>query len=235
MNTTPQLDIHDMVEELTRTHTHREPYLRRTNGTTWTAGHVTNVPALINQLLGATPASQGSDSGSTSFGSRPAARIEAIDTLMLIDDEASRWVRDLGEDDPGDTLDKATGRPIRGSGTRACITMLHGLHASAEHCGSDRGTRGCCTKHSIEHAVRRWWHQARIASGWDSPSWRPNNTCPVCEQRQSLRVNLIAQTAMCIECREVWTPEEIGLLAEWIRAENADLDDDQDTPLAEGA
>lgn len=216
--TTNPLDIHDLVEDLTRTHTHREPYVIREAGTTWTKGHVTTVPALVHQLVGATPASSGSESGATSAKSKPAARIESIDTLMLIDHEASTWVKRLGEDDPGDTHDRTTGLPVLGSGTIACITLLHGLHASQDD----------STRRRIEHDVRRWWHQARIASGWDSPSWRPNNTCPVCEQRRTLRVNLSTSSAMCVECREVWDETTIGLLAEHIRGENADHDDDVD-------
>src|SRR5688572_10222609 len=100
---TDHRDIHDHVTELTRSHAHRERYEIREGLTLWTKDHITDVPSLINQLLEAQPASQGSDSGGNTFASRPAARIEALDTIMLIDDEASRWLKKLGEDDPGDT------------------------------------------------------------------------------------------------------------------------------------
>lgn len=228
MTARPEPDIHDHVNELTRTHTHRERYEIRNGLEVWTRDHTTTVPALILQLLESSPASQASDNGSASFGSRPAARIEALDTVMLIDDEASRWLRRLGEDDPGDKLDKTTGQHVAGSGTIACIRLLHGLHASATPCSRTRG-RDCCTAHHIEHDIRRWWHQARITSGWDSPAWRPDNTCPVCDVRRSLRVNLGLQTAMCVECREVWDQTTIGLLAEHIRAENLEDDVTEDT------
>lgn len=231
MNSTEHYDIHDYVSELTTQHTHRERYEIREGATLWTKNHVTMVPSLISQLLGATPAGSGEESGSGTASSRPAARIEAIDTVMLIDDEASRWIKKLGEDDPGDTLDTITGHHIAGSGTIACIVRLHALHASAKSCDRVRGKQDCCTRHHIEHDIRRWWHQARIVSGWDSPAWRPDNSCPVCEQRRSLRVNLNSQTAVCVECRSLWTTEEIGLLAEWIRTENVE----DDTPADEGA
>lgn len=235
MNLQPILDIHDLIEELTRTHSHREPYIRDRNntGTRVTLGHVTTVPSLVHQLLNASPASSGEESGSAPV-SRPAARIEAIDTLMLIDDEAARWVSRLGEDDPGDTLDPHTLRPIPGSGTIACLRRVHALHAGLTPC--DHPRHSCCRAHTIEHDVRRWWHQARIISGWDSAAWRPDNTCPVCEQRRSLRVNVIMQTAVCVECREVWTSESIGLLAEHIRAENhEDQEQVDDTTGTRGA
>lgn len=222
MSTGP--DIHDHVNELTRTHTHRERYEVRNGLETWTKDHVTQAPALIMQLVGTHQTNTREETGSTAFGSKPAARLEALDTVMLIDDEASRWLRRLGEDDPGDKLDPKTGRHIAGTGTIACIQLLHGIHASATACHRKSG-RDCCTAHHIEHDIRRWWHQARIVSGWDSPAWRPDNTCPVCEANRSLRVNLNSQTAMCVECREVWDSTAIGLLAEHIRAENSETDD----------
>lgn len=218
-------DIHDYANELTRTHTHRERYQTRVGLELWTQDHVTSVPALVHQLLEAHPASQASDGGSTSFGSRPAARIEALDTIMLIDDEATRWLARLGANDPNERLDPRTKLPIptvratTGQATINVINRLHGLHASQDP----------KTQKAIEADMRRWWHQARIISGWDSPAWRPDNTCPVCETRRSLRINLTSHTGMCVECRSLWTTEEIGLLAEWIRLENAE----DDTP-AEG-
>lgn len=220
-----RLDIHDWVEELTRDHSHREPYVRRNGGVTWTAGHVTRVPPLVLQLLGAMPASSGATSG-TKPGSRPAARIEAIDTVMLIDDEAERWYARLHRDAPGGSHDPRTGRTVPGSATLARISGLHGLHASLDRCDSatprrnEAGAVRCCFRHRLEHDMQRWWHQARIVTGWDSPAYRPFNTCPVCEQRGGLRVNLEMQAALCIECRSIWASDEIGVLAEHIRVEN---------------
>lgn len=195
------LDIHDMVEQLVSSHTHREPYAHR-NGTQLAIfTHLTMVPPLIDQLDDHDTGAKGDVGGSAGYSSRPAASIECIDTLMFIDDEAARWVRKLGEDDPGDT--------------KACIRRVHALHASQD----------AATKADIERAVKRWWSQARITSGWDSPAWRPDNTCPVCEVRRSLRIKLADQMGFCVECRSLWTTEEIGLLADWIRLENAEDED----------
>lgn len=224
-----QPDIHDMVRELTTKHTHSEPYTVDEDGERWTKRHPTTVPALVHQLLGAAPSGSKTESGSTTGKSKPAARIEAIDTLMLIDDEAARWIRVLGHDDPGDTFDHATERGIPGSGTIACLNMLHGLHASVDHCEREHGRRDdygawCCTAHHIEHDLRRWWHQARIITGWDLPAYRPYNSCPVCERRGGLRINITINAGLCVECRSIWeesgTP--LGLLAEHIRAENGE-------------
>lgn len=206
---TNHLDIHDYVEQLTQTHTHREPYQHRNGLTLQVFTHLTMVPPLIDQLDDTTDVgSKGDVGGSNGYTSRPAASLECIDTLMFIDDEAARWVRKLGEDDPGDT--------------KACIRRVHALHAS-----QDAKTRA-----DIERAIRRWWSQARITSGWDSPAWRPDNTCPVCEVRRSLRIKLADQMAYCTDCRSLWSPEEIGLLADWIRLENAE---DDEAPTEEEA
>lgn len=232
----PEPDIHGMFDELTRPHTHRETYTTHRGLTTITVGHLTRVPSLVHQLLTAGGTTNGTgELAGAAYQSRPAARIEALDTVMVIDDQAAAWVRRLGEDDPGDTLDPRTDQPVRGSGTIACLRLLHGLHASAPHCGRAKGRRNldaiwthdnphgwCCLRHWLEHDVRRWWHQARIITGWDLPPARPFNTCPVCEHRGGLRVNLQLPAAVCIECLSIWDGDSIGVLAEHIRAENGD-------------
>jgi hypothetical protein len=198
--TLSRYDIHDHVEQLVTSHTHREPYSHRVGTQLATFTHLTMVPPLIDQLDNPDAGTKGDVGGGSGYSSRPAASIEALDTLMFIDDEAARWVRKLGEDDQGDT--------------KACIRRVHALHASQD----------AATRADIERAVKRWWSQARITSGWDSPAWRPDNTCPVCEQRRSLRIKLGDQMGFCVECRSMWDPTEIGLLADWIRLENAEDD-----------
>lgn len=207
--TTLALDIHDLVDELTRDHTHREPYTVRTGVTLWTKNHLTSVPSLIDQLQQATASSTG-EGGAGGYASRPAAHLESLDTLIHIDLAAGRWIRDLGEDD-------------HHTDTKATVRQLHALHASAPTCTRAHAGRGdCCTAHAIEADVRRWWTQARIVTGWDSPAWRPDNTCPACTKRGTLRVRFAAQAGLCIDCRTTWGPDVIGLLADHIRLENQD-------------
>lgn len=86
----------------------------------------------------------------------------------------------------------------------------------------------CCTAHHIEHDVRYWWRQARIIAGWDSPTYRPFATCPACTARGGLRINLSTHTAVCVDCRTVWEPTSIGLLAEHVRQERGEGLDDPD-------
>jgi hypothetical protein len=205
-------DIHQVIRQLTQWYTHREPYTHEANGTTWTSHHITQVPPLITQLTQAKPAPTGDLTGAGPR-SRPAANIEALDTYTHIDIQAARWVRELGEDDPSDTI--------------ACITKLYSLAASAHHCGYTKATIEdrkvtCCAVHNIERDIRHWWTQARIVSGWDTPAWAPNNTCPMCSERRTLRIRPDDQTGMCTGCRETWDRSNIGLLAEHVRQENGD-------------
>lgn len=205
-------DVHTIVTQLTRWHTNRQPYTHENNGTTWETWHVTTVPPLITQLKDAEVTKSGELTGSDAK-SKPACHIEALDTLAYIDLAAAAWVRDLGEDDPGDTI--------------ACIRKLYGLARSAQFCGKGRPTvenrkATCCTVHAIERDMRSWWTQARIVSGWDTLPWRPNNTCPMCAERRSLRIRSDDKTALCVTCRETWDASNIGLLAEHVRQENGE-------------
>ncbi|WP_157432593.1 hypothetical protein [Aeromicrobium sp. Root472D3] len=59
-----------------------------------------------------------------------------------------------------------------------------------------------------------------MLTGWDSPAWRPNNTCPLCGVKGGLRIRLDHHTGTCMDCRQTWDPSTIGLLADHIRVEN---------------
>lgn len=192
-----------MITELTSHHSHREHYYleARGGGRARPKDHSTMVPPLLVQLLSAPVVSAALLSDSPmhgSYGSRPTARVEALDCLVRIDMEASRWLRDLGQDDPVDTI-----RVVR---------QLGGLLLS----------QPLVTRRELERDVRRWWTQARIVTGWDSPAWRPDNTCPLCSVRGGLRVKVADETALCIECGQTWTPGQIGLLADHILSENGE-------------
>lgn len=190
------MELTDYIQELTQPHTHTEPITSRINGVWHTVPHTTRVPALIHQLDYATPSGKGEeDRAGSAFESRPAAALEALDTLVRIDLAAARWIRDMGEDDPGDTV--------------ACLRKLHGLTQSAHP----------VTRREVERDARRWWTQARVVTGWDSPAWRPDNTCPMCDERGTLRVRLAEQIGFCTDCHETWDHASIGLLADHIRAE----------------
>lgn len=271
-------DLQAMVDELILEHNHDEPYVPDRNGVAprFVARHRAKVPSLIDQLLDPVPGGSGELSGATA-GSRPAVRVEALDTISLIADEAGEWIDQLGGVIPADRIDAADstrgGRVLpvlRGSGAKRALVVLRALHAGLS--GEDRCSRSagirvtvepvhdeacdlgedcmcpasesdskdsplrrqwCCTAHHVEADVRAWWRQARIISGWDSPTYRPRATCPVCSKRSGLRINLGAHTGVCVECRTVWEPTTIGLLAEHIRREVEGVDDEPDDVLDE--
>jgi hypothetical protein len=195
-------DIHTMIAQLTRTHTIGTPY-DTDDGTRF---HYVRVPALLAQLENAEPTSSGDKApgGGGGAKSQPPSHIEALDTIHHIDRQAAAWVRALGDDDPATTL--------------GCVIRVGALYPA-----QDDNTRD-----QIIRDVRNWWTQARVVTGLDEPSWRPDNTCPLCGTRGTLRVNRVTLSAVCIEgqCREVWTEETISLLAEHIKLENRENEND---------
>ncbi len=209
------MTVHDYLADLTRPHMHAEPVTQTYGLTTVTTRHRTKVPPLLVQLESVDWTDSGSTRSGTGFESRPAVPLEALQALVAIDIEAARWVRDLGEDDPGDTLE--------------CVRLLNGLVASASWCGRAGARRDettkqvtCCTRHAIEADARRWWTRARIVTGWDTPAWRPDNTCPECSVRGSLRIRLEQRSGLCVECETTWGAEDYQVLADHVRRESAE-------------
>jgi hypothetical protein len=189
----------DYIRDLVDSHTNIELYTVRDRGQWLTRRHATTAPALLDQLwandVPSTAAEEGPRAG---YSSKPAARLDALDTAARIDLEVARWITDLGEDPALDT--------------KAALRQLHGLLQSAEE----------PAQREIRLDVRRWWIRARIVTGWDSPAWTPDNTCPQCGERGTLRVRLADHVAACVEdvCRATWDESTIGLLADHIRAES---------------
>jgi hypothetical protein len=237
------LDVLDMVAELTRPHHHAEAYAVRVGSTVFGRRHQTRVPSLIQQLVQSEPSSQGGLSGG--YESR-VLWAEGQEAWARIDQEAARWVRELGEDDPGDDLRvvrRLVGpagpacerclhrscaavrrgvtlvrRPVPGSGTAACIRLLGSLLPSADRC-KRRGGKDCCTAHSVEHDIRRWYAQARVMTGFESRPWIPDGSCPVCGIRGALRIRLEDRSAVCSKCHETWDASSYQQLAQHVRTE----------------
>ena len=224
MTMTPELDIHDMIRELTAEHSQREPY--EWQEATWNGQafipkgpkinktHWNKVPALIHQLEGARDilGSEGEEGGRGAPTSKPATRLEAIDMLALINRETAAWLTTLGATTiPTDTIRR--------------LLRLNGLHPSTQGDERDR----------LEHDVKSWWHQARIVTGWDMPAFKPKGaTCPACEAKDTLRVKL--DGALCVEakCRARWDASQVGLLGEHVRIELERLAADKAARAKEG-
>lgn len=203
MNDRQRMSLADYVHELTRPYQHTEHIQTRGRDGTWYGhNHTVAVPSLLQQLWdNDTPSGAAEEGPRPGYQSKPAARLDALDTAARIDIEASRWITDLG-DQP------------RTTNTADLILQLHGLQASS----ADEQRR------EIGRDVRRWWIRARIVTGWDSPAWTPDATCPQCGVRGTLRIRLADHIGMCTkdECRAVWGEETIGILADHIRVETSE-------------
>jgi hypothetical protein len=195
------MQLVDYIRELTEEHSHAEHYQVQRGHTWYGRNHVTKVPPLIAQLWANDLPSQSTETGMRpGFASKPAARLDALDAAARIDHDAQRWVLALG------------GRVEAIADSIDLVRRLNGLAAS-----TDPATRA-----DITRDVRSWWTQARIVTGWDSPAWAPDNTCPQCGERGTLKVRLAEGIGMCTNdaCRVTWDTATIGLLADHIRAES---------------
>jgi hypothetical protein len=209
---TTRPDLHQLVTELTRPHTHRVIVDHDDHGTTV---HQVDVAALIDQLDSAT-SSKGDANGAGGYESRPAASVEALDVLIAIDHEASAWVRRLRHDDPGST--------------KAVVRLVGSLYPSAGNCGNTKPARDdkrritCCARHQIAAAIRSWHTRAAIVTGWTGRAFAPNNTCTQCSKRRTLRIAVEDETAFCVSCHATWGDETtpISLLAEHIKTETGE-------------
>lgn len=184
----------DHVRDLTRWHTEHQPPTHDTKA------HSIRVPPLLTQLAASDIPSKAAGGDTTpGYESKPAARLDAIDALADVTNGTTSWVTLLGH------------KP-RTTGTVDLVLQLHGLLPQADPTQREK----------IEADIRHWWTLARIVTGWDAASWRPDNTCPSCGVLRSLRVKLLDRIALCTECKVTWNAGTIGLLAEHIRRESAE-------------
>lgn len=205
---TPLERITAAVDELIEPRTHREalapgeaPKSART-GKTIHGAVLTHVPSLLDQLDHVPPGG-GVERGQRIPGSRPQAHLDALDTLIEIDHESARAILDLGGTDRGTTE----------ANLRALIGLATG------HPDDDIK--------DLSYTAWAWRTRAAVITGWELPARTPNNTCPVCDHRGTLRVRVDTSTGtgtgFCLNCRTAWDEQQIGLLAEHIRYENSDL------------
>lgn len=207
---TPLERLADAVDELTRPHTHREPLLpdmapiSARTGKTLHGAVISEVLSLLDQLERSTMPGSGPDPvfGHAAPGSMPAASMEALDALNAIDREARRTLAYIG------------GRP------RAALD--HTLRALI----GASSLRGDQVQRDVAQEADRWVSRAKSVTGWETAPFKPDNTCPLCERRHSLRIRTLTATdvhASCVGCGEVWTPQTIGLLIAHIRWENREV------------
>jgi hypothetical protein len=207
--TTRRPDLHQMIRELTQPTQHREPYLRKRKP----RYHTTHNPPLLVQLdESALPSNNRTDGAGTIAGSRPTANVDAIDTARRINHDATAWLAHYDWIINSNT--EHFTREMRHWWTNDgdIIDRVRRLAPIARH------------DPNLAHDIQRWWTWARITTGWDQPAWKPDNTCPLCARRGTLRIRLADKLATCIDdtCRATWDEATIGLLADHIRTENGE-------------
>ncbi len=74
---------------------------------------------------------------------------------------------------------------------------------------------------ALTATVTSWVRMAELVTGETQPPFRPDAECPRCERRHGLRVYVAEREAYCVHCREVWTPETIGILGAHVARWNA--------------
>lgn len=162
------------------------------HGTRWV--HRSIHDPLLQQLAEAMEPSGGTGAdGHRVPASSPPARIDAIDRLRDINQMVGMWCY-AGQTrmarDLKVSMRKLVGIPWRNRETIA-----------------------------LDADVRLWLAWCRVLTGWDSPAWAPNEKCPACGMRGTLRIRLNLSTACCVDpnCRAAWDAQTIGYLAEAVR------------------
>lgn len=211
---TPLERLTEAVDALTRPRTHREaltPDMAPLDAVTRRPIHgavITKVASLLDQLTRALEPGGTTDSGHRKPASTPAARLEALSALLVIDRECTDWMGFLALAD-----------------RHLLAANLNGLVGAATSLDTDDPELA-----NLATSAKRWMTLANVTTGWEVAPWRPDNTCPLCAVRGSLRVRVGDGTseasATCVGCWQHWTAETIGLLADHIRWENGDLEPD---------
>lgn len=188
--------IADAVDALTNPIQVREPIQYwDTNRNRKIRYWVHSLPSLLDQLAAAVMPGEvyvEDDAGKVHRQPRstPPARLEAIHACLVIEAGAALWM-------------VRTGLAMRETADRN-LRALVGASVDSD------------TAKDILSDLRRWYGMAATLTGWERPPWRPDAPCPICEHRGGLRVRLDRQTANCVECYEAWTPDTIGLLAQYV-------------------
>lgn len=194
-------DIDELVNGTTTTETVDRITLVKGRWRKTIGRHTVHHPPLLTQLQAATTGSTMTtdDTFRPVPGSKPSARIDAIDTLARIDRESTAWAQHLASRVRGSLPDRLRG--LVGAATLTPVDNLTG-------------------RDGLAAAVRSWRTSARVVSGIESPAFAPDVPCPnvECEKRGTLRVRFDQRVAACVECGEFWDSEhveQLGRIVAW--------------------
>ncbi len=158
--------------------------------------HVVVLPGLIQQLYDAAldPAAALMEGAGGKPKSRPPFAVEIFSTYDDIVKGAMRWVHAVRAE-PRDTVQ---------SNIRARVGLVHKLDID--------------TAEALFLELRTWRRWCATMTGWDRPPFRPRICCPECESKGSIWINGDKMLAYCKECQAHWEGDQIGDLAELVRA-----------------
>lgn len=154
-------------------------------------------PSLVAQLEAAVAGSTAGRESSSGFESQPAANIEALNTLTVMERGARYW------------LEVFTGRAAEEIHHRPQELLVD----VAEHLGRASAE----DLRDLDHDVLQWWAHARIVTTWDLAPIKVHAPCMNCDRRGGLQVRLDPLVAVCLYCRAAWDASTIGILGEHIR------------------
>lgn len=172
-----QMTAADMLRELTKPYVTHEP-ITRDNGTSEV--HTASHPSLLDQLdhaAGIRSALSDDDAGSSAFGSKPAAHLEALRLLDRIDRQSRQMEQRLGM--------------AHVPGVRGRLSTIAGRLGV----DTDRQVRSWWATARI---LTHWDSPAYRPQG--AP-------CPECWETNSIRIRFDDELAVCSECGTVWDRE----------------------------
>lgn len=151
-----------------------------------------NLPSLLDELAEAvTPGESYIDEDTAqapAFGSRPPARMDAVDRYHAIERAVDAWCCALA------------------------IPPRLNLTATIRALVGAAPTMDSSTQRYLVADLTAWRTWAQTVTGWIRPPDAPRVPCPWCEARNSLRVRLDRETACCLECGAAWDAVSIRLL-----------------------
>jgi hypothetical protein len=154
-------------------------------------------PPLLDQLLATIRVATAESQGSRATpGSQSPLRIDAFDAYNSIAKEAKTVLKEVFKVTPN-------------SDVKVNVTRFLDLPISKE----------------LAQLIYQWHATASVITDWQTPPFRPNAPCPVCNKVGTLRIKLAMQSAVCVGCQSLWNAATIGLLADHIREWK------KDTPL----
>lgn len=153
------------------------------------------VPSLLDQVTAAVVPSPARDDifVAMPYASRAPAAVEALACLERVAGRVYGWLQAAGVPGRGRLADEV--RAVVGIATALDDRRLGLLAAD----------------------VADWHRRCRVLTGWDPPAAHPSAGCPLCGRR-GLWIRLDTHHAGCSRCGAGWTPANIGLLADYLRA-----------------